>query len=344
MTAEFSQAMFENTVRDYVRPELERRARAGNAVPEFWAVQILFGDDATSPEVRLNEEVRLLACPAGSNEFQDYVELRAAGQRQFVEIKLPAGQEDIKHITLCQTIAVTWHMHFNFRPPARPQEPAERSASVEASSQPPTHAEWNSLYAEHDRVFGLNLEASSPSPTPEIPIEFLMISVALQRSRHLVDAYIRLIEAKNLIAASALIRMQLDSVMRVNACFLVANPFEIWEALKNDTPLNRIKSTDNERLTDAYLHQKLTEKFVWATEVYTKMSGYVHLSRPHLDSTIEGEEFLGMILRQGLTDDRITDHDVSENAKLFVIVTRALLTLCEEYAEHRVSNDATQSE
>lgn len=74
--------------------------------------------------------------------------------------------------------------------------------------------------------------------------------------------------------------MQLDSLMRVNACFLVADPIQIWEMLKAGEPWNRVRSSDGQPLSDAYLHQKLSEKFEWATDVYSQMSGYIHLSPP----------------------------------------------------------------
>jgi hypothetical protein len=123
--------------------------------------------------------------------------------------------------------------------------------------------------------------------------------------------------------------------MRVNACFLVSDPLEVWAALKSGEPWNRVKSNDSQPLTDAYLHAQLSAKFDWATGVYKQMSGYVHLSRPHLESTVEGEDFLGMIIHQGPAGARVTDRDSTENAQLFIKVTKALLSLCEEYATNR---------
>jgi hypothetical protein len=125
--------------------------------------------------------------------------------------------------------------------------------------------------------------------------------------------------------------------MRVNACFLVDDPMTLWECLKKGSPWNTIKSQDGSKLTDAYLREQLDIRFDWATGVYKQMSGYIHLSRPHLESTVEGEDFLGMVIHQDAAGSRVTDVEVGENCRLFVKVTKALFTLCEDYSKSRSS-------
>jgi hypothetical protein len=188
------------------------------------------------------------------------------------------------------------------------------------------------LLPEHERV--LKQVLSINSPNPEIPIESIM-AVALQRSRHLVEAYFLLFQAKNLTAASALIRMQLDSVMRVNACFLVSDPLDLWNALRAGEPWKNVRAKNNSELTDTYLHRQLSSKFEWASRVYQDMSGYIHLSRPHLQSTVTGERFLGMSIRHGPASEGVTDRDLSGNMDTFTTVTRGLLSICEDYATSR---------
>ena len=329
-----SQILMDNIVKDHVRPEVERRAREGNPVEdEIWAAQVVFSCQAPTPLVRLNSEVRLAASVVGSAGFEDYVSLPKRGMRQFTSIRLTEEERDIRHLTLCQTsVSSTWAIFFALDDPTLQARPKEGTVVLEAGYKPPTPNEWEELYTQHDRVAEKVLAINST--TPECPIEVLMV-VALQRSRHLLQAYVQLAASKNLTAASALIRMQVDSAMRVNACFLVEDPLALWGVLKTGAPWSQVHSRDNQPLSDRYLHQKLTEKFAWATDVYTQMSGYVHLSRPHLQSTVEGEGFLGMVIRQGPAGQEVTDRDLAENARLFTTVTKALLSICEEYANNR---------
>lgn len=324
--------LMRNIVETFVRPEVERRRQQGTPIDgEVWAAQVVFAESGNT--VRLNREVRLVAQPLGSEEVGDYVELFEKGCRAFAWSRLTADEKNIKHMTLYQKgVTSHWETFFSLGDHAQPSEPDEGQQSFDLGYVEPTPSEWEQLYKDHDgvaeEVFAIN------SPTPETPIEGI-IAVALQRSRHLVQAYVLLLASQNLTAASALIRMQLDSLMRVNACFLVANPMDLWNALKTDDPWNRVKSKDGKPLTDGYLHEQLSAKFEWATEIYRQMSGYIHLSRPHLESTVEGENFLGMVIKQGPAGEGVTGAEISHNAELFVKVTKALLQLCADYARTR---------
>jgi len=334
MTPEASQNFMKDTMERFVLPEKERRQREGVAVDaEIWAAQVIFDANRATPRVRLNREVRLLAVAAGSTVVKDYVELYGTGCRAFSSVQLVSEEASIRHISLFQLgITFHWQMLFNFLEGGNLLEQAKGQGAYDTGYREPTPTPWEALYADHDRVVELVLAVNSP--TPHVPIETVM-AVALQRSRHLVQAYVPLLHAKNLAAASALIRMQLDSAMRVNACFLVRAPLQIWEALKSDAPWSRIRTDGGAKLTDTYLHEQLSKKFNWATDLYNQMSGYIHLSRPHLESTIKGEDFLGMVIHQGPVGAGLTDQELAKNAEQFVRVTRALLSLCEDYVEAR---------
>lgn len=334
MNAEGTQNLI-NTVMKYVHPELERRNQAGNPISEgIWAAQVIFGSQ-DQLQVRLNREVRLLARIGGSAEFQDYVELLDASHRQFEAISLPEDEKNIRHLTMCQT-GISYSVLFSFSDSEAQIEQVKSSGgSVAADIEMPSHADWQKLLAEHSRVVDRILAFSSPNP--ERPVEVLM-AIAIQRSRHLVEAYVKVIAEKNLTAASALIRMQLDSAMRVNAHSLVSDPNILLGAMQKDEQWGRLKSKDNKDLRDAYLKEKLAEKFNWVTGVYNQMSGYIHLSRPHLESATEGEAFLGMFIYQGSAGERVTNLEVAENAQTFITVTNALLSLCDEYVDSRPSN------
>ena len=332
MNPEGAANLMRNIVETFVKPEIERRKQQGVAVdPEVWAAQVIFSK--TGNTIRLNREVRLIAQRLGSKDTGDYVELFERGCRAFAWARLTPEENAIKHMTLYQKgVTSHWETFFSLGDHAEADEQQEGESSHDSGYVEPTPSEWEQLYNEHDsvaeKVFAIN------SPKAETPIEGIM-AVALQRSRHLLEAYVSLLGAKNLTAASALIRMQLDSVMRVNACFLVDDPMNLWNAMKRDDPWNRLKSKDGKPLTDGYLHEALSVKFHWASDLYRQMSGYIHLSRPHLESTVEGENFLGMVIKQGPAGAGVTDQEVAQNAELVVKVTKALLEICSEYARTR---------
>lgn len=98
-------------------------------------------------------------------------------------------------------------------------------------------------------------------------------------------------EAKNLICAGALLRLQLDTALRFYAAFSVERPHEFALAVLEGKRVRDLKDQRGNKLTDAYLVQELGREFAWVLRVYERTSGYVHLPSAHLLSSI------------GLTDD-----------------------------------------
>lgn len=195
MNDEGSKNLMNSIARDSVNPELDRRAQSGNPVNgEIWAAQVVFDAGAPSPSVRLNREVRLRAIPVGSDQFGDYVILRDQGVRQFVVVTLSAEEPNLRHMTICQTnVTSSWRIFFSLGDVSRQAQPVEAATNFQAGYEPPPPTEWEALCAEHDRVVESVLAINSP--TPESPIEIVM-AVAIQRSRHLLQAYMQLLAAR----------------------------------------------------------------------------------------------------------------------------------------------------
>lgn len=319
----------------YVRHELQKRHARGEPFAEpVWAVQVILANQpGEEPTVRLNREVRLRVQTPDSDEWRDYLDVPVDGPSQIRHIDLYPDEYGARHLSYFQSgVSTDQLVWFSLGDPEL--KAINRPAHERAAKYPFSDEAWAELMKEHDRVSGVVL-GSINSPEPDMPIEVIM-ATALQRSRHLLEAYIPMLLQRNLSAGSALIRMQLDSVMRVNAVFLVPDPLVLWEILRTDRPWSSIVDRDGQRLRDAYLHQKLSERFDWASDIYTRMSGYVHLSRPHLEATASGtDSFLGMQIVQGPAGANVTDEQLHENAALFMKVTSALLTVCEEYATGR---------
>jgi hypothetical protein len=319
----------------YVRHELEKRRVCGRPFLEpIWAAQVILGQyEDEEPIVRLNREIRLRVQTRESSEWRDYLDVPLDGPSVISQIDLYPEEANARHLTYCQT-GVSADQLVWFSVGDRNVSAVTRPAHERAANYPFAEEAWIELMTEHDRVAGAVLGGIN-SPEPQIPIEVIM-ATALQRSRHLVEAYIPLLLQRNLSAGSALIRMQLDSVMRVNAVFLVTDPLELWDVLRTDRPWSSITDRNGKSLRDTYLHRKLSERFPWASDVYARMSGYVHLSRPHLEATAsDTDAFLGMQIVQGPAGTNVTDEQLHENASLFMQVTSALLTVCDEYAAKR---------
>jgi len=112
---------------------------------------------------------------------------------------------------------------------------------------------------------------------------------ALNRSKAHIGGFRTLIDAKNLICAGALLRLQLDTAMRFFAAFLVDKPHDFALAVLGGKRVRDLRDRDGKAMTDAYLARKLGEEFEWVPRVYERTSGYVHLSSSHLMSALSAK-------------------------------------------------------
>jgi hypothetical protein len=114
----------------------------------------------------------------------------------------------------------------------------------------------------------------------------LLATGALNRSKAHIAGFRHLIEAKNLICAGALLRLQLDTALRFYAAFLVENPHEFALGILDGRRVRDQRDRDGNKMTDGYLVRRLGVEFSWVPRVYERTSGYVHLSAAHLLSAI----------------------------------------------------------
>jgi len=111
--------------------------------------------------------------------------------------------------------------------------------------------------------------------------DFFLVGV-IKRAVSLSSGFRGLIEARNFTSAAALLRMQIDTAMRINAAALVSNTEEFAMAVLHGDPINRMTDRDGNKLTDSYLAKKLNDQFPWALAVYKETSELVHFTSRHM--------------------------------------------------------------
>lgn len=109
----------------------------------------------------------------------------------------------------------------------------------------------------------------------------IFVNGLLNRSVNLLKGFITLIREKNFIAAAPLVRLHLDSLLRLYAPQLIDYNIDDF-ALKviGGTAIRQLKDKDNQRMTDARLVEKISkhENFNWITKVYNTGNAYVNYS------------------------------------------------------------------
>lgn len=114
------------------------------------------------------------------------------------------------------------------------------------------------------------------------------VFAAIKKTRSLSHAFCLLIREKNSLAATALIRLQLDTALRIFGLSLVDDLNDAGAKLMNDESFRKLKSRDGQWLTDALLHENLDKHYPGLSDAYKATSSYVHLSASHIKPGLVG--------------------------------------------------------
>jgi hypothetical protein len=153
----------------------------------------------------------------------------------------------------------------------------------------------------------------------------LLATATLHRSINLIFGFCDLVQRRNVICATPLLRLQIDNCIRFFASFIVENPHEFAMSIIRGRQIKHIKDEQGQLMTDSYLLKKLSKYEPWIEKVYKEASGWVHLSDKHIfnvykisgDNTLEG--FIG------LEDRLIPDSLYLEEINAFKAATELLL-------------------
>lgn len=118
------------------------------------------------------------------------------------------------------------------------------------------------------------------------------------RALSLLEGFIVLLESRNFMAASHLVRPYLDNFLRLFAAWLVKDPHEFANEVMKGKKVEEFFDKENEKqaLKDWYLKNKASESYPWISEVYKQTSGYIHFSSKHIyNSIVEVDEEKGTI-------------------------------------------------
>lgn len=109
---------------------------------------------------------------------------------------------------------------------------------------------------------------------------------ATQRTLAQARGFRDLISSRNFPCAAALLRMQIDTAMRVNGLLLVDDMEATCEAVLNGQRFSKMKDRSGNNLKDFYLVEKICKDYPWIKEIYEQTSDFVHLSGRHFYTTI----------------------------------------------------------
>jgi hypothetical protein len=100
-------------------------------------------------------------------------------------------------------------------------------------------------------------------------------------------AFKQCVEDRNSLVATALLRLQLDTALRLYALFWVTDPNTFSEEVFKGVQIDRLKAADGKQMKDKYLRDKLVVRYPWVETVYKQTSGSIHFSSRHILEAFE---------------------------------------------------------
>ena len=142
-------------------------------------------------------------------------------------------------------------------------------------------AELKKLSKYQDCLPRLGHEVIMAGNGPLYPLDFVVVGI-VKRSLSIASAFKTLVTDWNMVCARAILRMQIDTVIRFSAFWISGDPHQMAVEVMHGNQINKMKDRDGNKMTDAYLVKKLSPEFDWMPRVYQYTSGYVHFSERHL--------------------------------------------------------------
>lgn len=162
---------------------------------------------------------------------------------------------------------------------------------------------------------------------------------ALNRSAALLTAFVILIEDENFISAAPLLRLELDTSLRLYAAWLVEDPEQLANIVMSGGSINKIKDRDGMFLGDGYLANKLGQDDPRIESLFKNTSGYIHLSEKHMRNAMEIEDGTGKISIKISPIDKFVPHSIyKESIEAFVFCSEMVLSLVDGYIQSRAND------
>ena len=157
---------------------------------------------------------------------------------------------------------------------------------------------------------------------PNAPLtlaHFVGMGIA-RRASALSSGFRSMVDQRNSLCALPIVRMQLDTALRLYAGFFVSDHQAFCNEIIQGKQIDRIKADDGEFMRDRYLVERIAKRNPWVTEVYKTTSGYIHFSFRHIQEAVRSGE-------EGAVQMIIGPHDFDREPKDYLEPMRCILHL-----------------
>jgi len=163
----------------------------------------------------------------------------------------------------------------------------------------------------------------------ELYIPDMFFTAVLNRSVNLIEAILVLTSRWNFIAAGPLIRLHLDTLLRLSYLRTTKNPDSFVMKILQGKQVDKIKDEEGKRLTDARLRDYARSIFPQVDNVYKETSRLIHFSDKHVFTCIEALDETGRMagFSIGEGSSRWREKDILFLLECAITITEAILAI-----------------
>jgi hypothetical protein len=160
----------------------------------------------------------------------------------------------------------------------------------------------------------------------------LIVFGIMDRSIGLVDAMPKLLADENIHAFAPLLRIQLDSLLRLHAFRIVHSRHDLASHVISGKSLKNFKDVGGNKFTDRYLVSSLKSKLPWVEPMYDSLCGWVHFSESHIFAAVsEGQEDRTIEIGIGSDRKKVNPQLIEEATQAIKAINEEILLIVEEY-------------
>ncbi|MBD8065176.1 hypothetical protein IC608_06795 [Devosia sp. PTR5] len=157
---------------------------------------------------------------------------------------------------------------------------------------------------------------------------------AVTKSTSNAHAFCSLVEQRNTIAASAIVRMQIETAMRMFGLTLVADVEAAGDHLMEGKKYGQLRARDGTKLADKILHERLSAEYEWVTKAYEDTSAFVHLDGENIRSKLVHLS-MGAFFNLSGVDAQRPEHAYFHLADTFFIALRMTRNILADFLATR---------
>lgn len=146
---------------------------------------------------------------------------------------------------------------------------------------------------------------------------FYLFGIA-RRALSQSNAFRSMIESRNSLVALALVRLQMDTMLRLYALFFVTDPDDFATKVYHGASVNKLKDDRGQLMSDTCLRDRVASQNAWVPDVYRETSGYIHFSHRHIQAALSLQD-----KGAGKVELRLGPHDIDKPLAYYGEAVRA---------------------